>query len=215
MSNPNRDIYALGIGHNTPVCMDLAEACGYRVAAMYHYREGRTGETDHGVEIIGSFDDLFALGDLSGMNFLLTMGDMHIRSQVAEKLRSLGGTVPTLIHPTAVVSRFATIHPEAVHIGPFSHIQADTIIGRGTIVLSGVNISHTCRVGQHCFFAGGATLGAYTRMDDFAFMGQGALGISGKVHCIGRGAVVGAGSLLTRDVPPDATVAGRPARIIN
>ena len=39
-----KNIYVLGIGHNTPVFVDLAEACGYTIAGLYHYNDDRTGQ---------------------------------------------------------------------------------------------------------------------------------------------------------------------------
>lgn len=214
MTQEVKTLYALGVGHNTPVFIDIAEQSGYKVAGLYHYNGERTGETDHGFPILGSFDDLFADGDLSGKAFLLTMGDNAIRSQLTERILALGGSVPSVIHPTAVVSRFATISPIGVYIGAFTHVQADTVIEQGTVLLSGVNISHTNRIGRYCFVAGGATIGAYTTVEDFVFVGQGALTISGKVGTIGHDAYIGARALVTKEIPDGCTVAGSPARII-
>ncbi len=104
-----KEIYVLGVGHNTPVFIDLALACGYKIAGMYHYAEGRTGEIDHGFEILGSFTDLFSSERLDGKNFLLSMGDIAIRKELTEKIEAKGGKIPTLIHPSAVISAFATI----------------------------------------------------------------------------------------------------------
>lgn len=210
----NKTIYALGIGHNTPVFIDLALACGYTIAGLYHYSNERTGEEDHGMTIAGSFDDLFAKESLQGMNFLLTMGDNSIRVQLADKILSKGGSVPTLIHPSAVISKFAQVSPIGVYISPFTYVQADSSIGSNTVLLSHVNISHTTQIGCGCFVAGGATVGAYTMVEDFVFIGQGALSISSKVKCIGTHAYIGARSLLTRDVPANAVVAGSPAKVI-
>lgn len=207
-------IYALGIGHNTPVFIDLAEACGYAIAGLYHYNGDRTGEMDHGFNIIGSFDDLFAKGDLSGMDFLLTMGDNKTRTEISDKIISLGGNVPSLIHPTAVISRFAEISPVGVYISPFTYVQADSSVGRNTVLLSHVNISHTTKVGESCFVAGGATIGAFTEVEDFVFVGQGALSISGKVRHIGRGAYIGARCLVTHDVPERVIFSGIPGKVL-
>ena len=210
----DKQIYALGIGHNTPVFIDLAEACGYTIVGLYHYNAERTGDIDHGFDILGSFEDLFSMGDLSSMNFLLTMGDNEIRTELSNKIISLGGSVPTLIHPTAVISRFAEISPIGVYISPFTYVQADSSIGRNTILLSHVNISHTTAIGSSCFIAGGVTIGAYTIVEDYVFVGQGALSISGKVSRIGRESYIGARCLITHDVPKGVVYSGIPGKVI-
>lgn len=214
MDITNKTIYALGIGHNTPVFIDLAEACGYKVVGLYHYNDNRTGETDHNLKILGSFNDLYNKQNLTGMNFLLTMGDNFIRTEVSNKLRQLGGNVPTLIHPTAVISRFAKISQIGVYISPFTYVQADSSIGDNTVLLSHVNISHTTHIGNSCFVAGGSIIGAYTNVADFVFIGQGVLTISAKVPTIGEKAYIGARSLITHEVPAYAVMAGSPAQII-
>ena len=43
-----KEIYALGVGHNTCVFIDLAEACGYTVLGLFHFNSYRTGDSDHG-----------------------------------------------------------------------------------------------------------------------------------------------------------------------
>nr|WP_319510896.1 hypothetical protein [uncultured Draconibacterium sp.] len=207
------EIFLLGIGANTPVFIDLAEHCGYVVKGLYHYNSDRTGEDEHGFRIQGSFDDLYDMNNLEGMNFLLTMGDNVIRREVAKKLREIGGKVPPLIHPTSVVSRFTKIS-DGVCISAFSHIQADTKIGKDTVILSGVNVSHNNTIGEGCFIAGGSTIGAYTDVGNFVFIGQGVMTISSKVKNIGDHAFIGAGSLVTKTINKYERVVGRPAKSI-
>ncbi len=214
MEAMNKEIYALGVGHNTPVFIDLAEACGYKVVGLYHYEAGRTGESDHGIPILGTFKDLFDKKDLTGMNFILTMGDSRIRAEISDTILSYGGEVPTMIHPMAVISRFAQISPVGVYISPFAYIQADTVIGSNTVILSHVNISHSNIIGKNCFIAGASSIGAYTTVEDDVFIGQGVTSISGKVSRIGKGAFIGAGSLLTKDVDANVVMAGSPAKVI-
>lgn len=204
-------IIVLGIGHNTPVMIETAETAGYEVAALYHYDDSRTGEKDHGYEIIGSVDELLAEESLEGKSFLLTMGDMKIRKKLSAKILDKGGSLPSVVHPAAVVSRFAKIADTGVYIGPFTYIQPDTTIGAGTVILSGVNISHTCIVGDYCFISGSAVVGAYTEVANNVFIGQSAVIISEKVKTIGENAFIAAGALITKSVPENARMIGVPA----
>jgi UDP-perosamine 4-acetyltransferase len=208
-----KEIYLLGVGKSTPVFMDLAEQCGYKIMGLYHYNEERTGETEHGVLIIGSFHDLFSRESLQGLNFLATMGDIKIRAELSEKIRMKKGFLPSLIHPTAIISRFSIIE-DGVCIGAFSNIQADSHLNQDTVILSGVNISHNNTIGKACFIAGGSTIGASTIIGDFVFIGQGVLTISLKVERIGDYAYICAGSLVTKSVLQNDVVAGRPAKSI-
>ncbi len=208
-----KEIYLLGVGKSTPVFMDLAEQCGYKIMGLYHYNEERTGETEHGVLIIGSFHDLFSRESLQGLNFLATMGDIKIRAELSEKIRMKKGFLPSLIHPTAIISRFSIIE-DGVCIGAFSNIQADSHLNQDTVILSGVNISHNNTIGKACFIAGGSTIGASTIIGDFVFIGQGVLTISLKVERIGDYAYICAVSLVTKSVLQNDVVAGRPAKSI-
>lgn len=206
------EIYALGIGHNTPVFIDLAEACGYTIKGLYHYDSSKTGLEKYGFPVLGSFEDLFAQDSLCGKVFILTMGDSMIRKDLSDRIIVKGGEVPSLIHPTAIVSRYASISNIGVYVGPFSYVQANSKIGNNTIILSHANISHDTIVGQGVFVAGGCMIGAYTEIEDFVFIGQHATSISSKVGNIGRGAYVGAGALITSNVKENSLVFGVPAK---
>lgn len=206
-------IFILGIGHNTPVFMDLAEACGYKIAGLYHYNNERTGDVDHGYPILGSFEDLWKKETLEGMYFSLSQGDNKIRTETYNKIISKGGEVPTLIHPKADVSRFATLgQGTIIHVG--SVIHPDVVIGNNTIVSCNSSIIHSTHIGNNCYFAFGSLIGAYVNIEDNVFVGIGANIISGKVNKIGQGAYIGAGALVTKDVEPYTVVAGFPAKII-
>lgn len=85
-----KEIYALGVGHSTPLFIEIAEAAGWHEAGLYHYNDERTGEMDHGFKILGFFDDLYRQ-DIQCKYFLPTMGDMNIRHDIISNLSRRGG----------------------------------------------------------------------------------------------------------------------------
>lgn len=208
-----REIYALGIGHSTPLFIEIAEAAGWRVAGLYHYNDERTGEMDHGFKILGSFKDLYEK-DLSKMNFLLTMGDMQIRKETADNLIVRGGVIPTLIHPSAMISRFASIADQGVIIGANVELQNDVIVNENTVIRSDALVGHNTTIGKDVFIGPKALVGAFITIGDLAFIGQASVLVSGKAEHIGRNALIGAGSLVTKAIPDDVVAVGSPAKVI-
>ena len=208
----NKDIYILGIGHNTVVYIDLIEDCSYNIKGLFHYNDSLTGSDYYGYPILGSYDDLFNDYNLKGLNFALSQGDNKIRSELFDRILLNGGTIPTLIHPSANVSKRSKLG-----IGVVIHINAvvhpDVTIGNNTVFSYNTAITHTSSIGNHCYLAAFAMIGAYTTINDFVFIGIGAKTISGKVTSIGDNAYLGAGALVINNVEADSTVIGSPAKV--
>ena len=208
----DKEIYVLGIGITSMVYLEHAEACGYKIAGLYHYNGERTGEVICGHEIIGSFDDMFAAG-VKGKNFLLTQGKMSLRKELTEKILAGGGIIPTIIHPLASVSKYTDIG-EGCLIGPYAVVQAQCKISNGVIVRDQALICHGTTVDDYVFVGPKALVGAMLHVKEQAFVGQGSILISSKATEVGENVLIGAGSLVTKPVPDNVVVVGSPAKVI-
>jgi len=207
-----KELYALGVGHSTPLFIEIAEAAGWKILGLFHYNDERTGEVDHGYKILGSFNDLYQL-NLEGKYFLLTMGDMKIRHRIASLLRTKGGVLPTIIHPNAVISKFATISKEGVVIGNGVELQNDVVVDNDVIVRSNVTICHNTIIHEDVFIGPKALIGAYITINRSAFIGQGSILVSDKAGVIGSNSIIGAGALVTKPIPDNVLAVGSPARV--
>ena len=113
-------------------------------------------------------------------------------------------------------------HPENIQIGDYVTINPFCYIhgGGGITIGDSVRIAfHVCLVSMEMVYDNPEIeirRQGYARspitIDDDAWIGSGAIVLRG-VH-IGQGSVVGAGAVVTKDVPPYVVVAGVPARII-
>jgi acetyltransferase-like isoleucine patch superfamily enzyme len=119
-------------------------------------------------------------------------------------------------------------------IGAFVEIQKNATVGRRCKISSHTFICEGVTIEDHVFIGHGVTFindsyprattpsGDLQTSDDWkveptlvrngASIGSGATILSNVV--IGERAIVGAGSVVTRDVPPGAIVAGNPARVL-
>lgn len=208
-----KEIFALGVGHSTPLFIEIAEAAGWHVAGLYHYNDERTGQMDHGFKILGSFDDLYHK-DIKGLSFMLTMGEMSIRKQICERLTANGGLVPTIIHPLATISRFSSISNNGVLVGNGVEIQNDVVIGDNTVLRTDVTVCHNTLIKSNVFIGPKALVGAYITINELAFIGQGAVLVSGKAESIGYNSIIGAGSVVTKPIPESVIAVGSPAQVI-
>lgn len=207
----NNEIFLLGVGHATPIFIELAEACGYTVKGLYHYNDERTGEMNHGFPILGSFDGLYQQ-NLTGKMFVLTMGNMSIKEEVSKRLLEKGATLPTLIHPSASISRFAKVSPCGVLIDKCCEVQSDASVEEGSVCWTGVVVCHNTTLKPYTFCGPCSLVGAFIKVGRRAFIGQRALLISGKVESVGEDATIGAGAVVTKPVKDNTIMIGNPAR---
>ncbi len=86
-----------------------------------------------------------------------------------------------------------------------------TRIGDQNLFMMYCHIAHDCNVGNRNVIANGATLGGHVTIEDFVIVG-GLVGIHQFVR-IGTGAILGAGSMVSKDVPPFCNATGDRARL--
>lgn len=125
----------------------------------------------------------------------------------------------------------AARHPHrapAALVHPAATVGSACSLADGVVVAAGARLTTNVTVGRHVYVGPNATVGHDSVLDDFATLYPGAV-VSGSVHVgaaatigagaavrqgvrIGAGALVGIGATVLRDVAPDVTVAGTPAR---
>ena len=123
---------------------------------------------------------------------------------------------------------------DGTKIGPFVEIQKNASVGRNckiqshTFICEGVTIEDEVFVGHGVMFindlyprataeGGGLQTEADWQVVPTVVKTRASLGSNATILCgitIGEGAVVGAGSVVTRDVAPNTIVAGNPARVL-
>ena len=118
--------------------------------------------------------------------------------------------------PTPVVP-FVKIEPsemgEGSYVGGFSHISQFTTIGKYCSIANLVTIgAQPHALDRFCNYPFKSTPNRITTIGNDVWIGSNSVVLGGV--SIGDGAVVGAGSVVTRNVPPYAIVAGNPARIL-
>lgn len=79
--------------------------------------------------------------------------------------------------------------------------------------MQSANISHHSHLSEGVFVSTGVNLGANIRLDKFAYIGSGSTIMTG-VHSIGYDSLIGAGSVVIRDVPDYAIMVGVPAKVM-
>lgn len=113
--------------------------------------------------------------------------------------RAASPHLPIFIGARSTIREHSTVH----HGG-----ERPTIIGAGAFIMNRASIGHDVQIGPGCTIAPSTTFGGHTTL------GEGVnLGINTVIHqrrVIGSKAMVGMGSVVTKDIPPFATVFGNP-----
>lgn len=161
-------------------------------------------------------------GDNSYLNFkeyiklykypvALGIGKNSIRKMVYEKIKAQNLEVKTLVHLKSIVAQ-DVILKEGVVIMPGVVVNTGSTIGVGSILNTSSVIEHDCVIGDFVHIAPNSALAGDVCVKDMTFVGISSSVIQGKV--IGENSVIGAGSVVIKDIPDNALSYGVPAKVI-
>lgn len=190
------------------------------------YINGHDLPQAEGFKMFGTADSKICIGDLDAIRAYLEENKDKITETYMEQDRR-NSAIPMIdmtninarIEPGCFIREHVTIGDNAViMMGAVINIGAK--IGEGSMIDMGAVLGGRAEVGKHCHVGAGAVLAGVIEppsanpvvLEDDVLIGANAVVIEGVR--IGKGAVVGAGSIVTKDVPAGAVVVGNPARIV-
>lgn len=169
------------------------------------------------IKVDALFDDDLSINELMNIPVrhdwenetpvIISIGNNFTRKQIADKLQCEYGTA---IHPSSVISPFATVG-EGTVIMQGTIIQSSARIGRHCIINTGASIDHECIVEDFAHISPKATLCGNVSVGEGAWIGAAAVVVPGVK--IGRWSVVGAGSVVVSDIPDGVIAYGNPCRV--
>lgn len=144
-------------------------------------------------------------------NLIVAEADNATRVKKIDYYKDLGFNIPTLIHSSAVVSKFAEIGEGTVVFANAS-VNACTEIGRGCIINTKANVDHDSKLADGVHLSPGVSMGGYVEIGENTWIGVGA-SVRSKIQ-IGKNTMIGMGSVVTKSVGDNVVAYGSPCKVI-
>lgn len=139
---------------------------------------------------------------------IVSIGDCAVRWAKHQTLQAAGVPLVTVVHPAAVVSRYAALGVGTVVMAG-AVVNIDTVVGQAGIINTGATVDHDCRLGDAVHICPGVHLSGNVQVGHGSWVGVGAAVKQGTA--IGQRVMVGAGAVVVQAVPDGLTVIGNPA----
>ena len=144
----------------------------------------------------------------------IAIADSQVREKLNAKLVQDNIEIINVIANNALQYDNITMGKGSIICG-FVHLTSNIKIGKGFHANIYSYIAHDCVIGNFVTFAPRVSCNGNVHIEDHAYIGTGAVlrqGTPDKPLIIGKGAIVGMGAVVTKDVPAGVTVVGNPAR---
>ncbi len=198
----NNRLILVGAGGHGKVVADIAMKCGYTEIL---FADDRTLDTCMGFPVIGPVSGIPRWND-GKTDFVISIGNNAARKKIAE---CYDVNWVTLIHPSAQIGVGATIGKGTV-VMACAAVNACASIGDHCIINTGAVVEHDNVLENYVHISPNAALGGTVFIGEETHIGIGATVINNVSVC--ANCTVGAGAVVTKNIPESGTYIGVPAR---
>lgn len=144
--------------------------------------------------------------------FTIGVGVPEVRYNLSVKFTSIGGILCSTISPFAHIGHFDNSISEGCNIMTGTVITNSIKIGQGCLINLNCTIGHDTIIGKFVEMSPGVHVSGNCKIGKFSNIGTNAT-ILPKVT-LGENVIVGAGAVVTKDVPSNSLVIGLPAKVV-
>jgi sugar O-acyltransferase (sialic acid O-acetyltransferase NeuD family) len=160
-----------------------------------------------GIQVIGKSTE--AITHINNYDIFVAIGNNAIREKIQEKLVAEGASIPTLIHPSAVIGEHVELAFGTVVMAGVV-INSCTTVGKGCIINTGATIDHDNLIKDYVHISPGVHLAGTVKVGQGSWLGIGCI-VSNNIY-ITSGCKVGAGSVVVKDINEPGIYVGVPVR---
>ena len=139
------------------------------------------------------------------------IGTPAVRQRLFADLRADVLGFPTIIHPNVTRSSFVTFGV-GVLVTAGNILTANIAVGNFALINLACTIGHDCQIRDFVTLSPGVNVSGNVRLGEGCDIGTGTVFVQGV--SVGEWSVVGAGAVVTRDIPSNCTAVGVPAKVI-
>jgi len=178
-------------------------------------------DQETGINIVGFWDPfcekqrLFDLpvykdfSSLRNLSFITGIGRVEYRKEAVNAALKAGLEATNYVHSTSLLSPSAAFG-QGVFIAPNCSIAANVKVADFVHINVGCAVGHDVNISEHTILLGSITVNGYVSLGSGCTLGSGCIIHPGVI--VGKDSTVGIGSVVIRNVSPNCTVFGNPAK---
>lgn len=207
--NPEPPLVIYGAGGHGRVVIDIALASQLEVAWVLD--DSPESAAIYGIPLTRPDEFEWRTG-AGSWNFLVAVGLNAKRANLYKQMCEWGGSPVNLIHPEAVLTERCQLN-SGIAVMAGAVINPGARIGCNVVLNTSCSVDHDCVVADHAQLCPGVHLGGNVTVGELTMIGTGVSVIPGVQ--IGVGCEVGAGAVVTRDIPDNSLAVGVPAKVVS